>query len=77
MLTRIWRSQRGICPMCKGKTTKVIKWNPHYIKPKHLGGQYTFSNLVVLHPDCRRQVYSLNINITKLCYKSNDRIKEV
>ncbi|MBU0499010.1 MAG: HNH endonuclease [Gammaproteobacteria bacterium] len=37
---------------------KETGWNIHHILPKALGGADTFSNLVMLHPNCHRQIHS-------------------
>lgn len=68
MLPRLWKSQKGNCPVCGVKITAATKWHIHHIQPKHLGGQFTFDNLIMLHPDCHRQVHSQNIQVTKPCY---------
>ena len=68
LLTSLWKSQKGICPVCNSKITVSTKWNTHHITPKHLGGEYKSANLVMLHPDCHRQVHSLNIKVNKPCY---------
>ena len=67
-LTSLWKSQKGKCPVCDGKITLETKWHNHHIIPKHLGGEYTFKNLVMLHPDCHRKVHSLNLKVVKPCH---------
>ena len=67
LLRRIWKSQNGICPVCKTKITKETKWHTHHIEPKVFGGSDKFNNLVMLHPDCHRQVHSLNLKVVKPC----------
>jgi RNA-directed DNA polymerase len=49
--------QRGICPLCKQWIGKW--WNTHHVTFKASGGSEAMSNLVLLHPNCHRQLHSL------------------
>ena len=68
LLTKLWKSQNGICPICKEKITTQTKWHTHHLQPKHLGGKYIATNLIMLHPDCHRKVHSQRIEVVKPCY---------
>ena len=53
-LLRLWRQQGGKCPQCREPITTDSGWHVHHI----LGGSDKFSNLVLLHPNCHRQIHS-------------------
>jgi RNA-directed DNA polymerase len=57
-LLYLWRSQQGRCPHCRESITKGTGWNLHHILPKAQGGTGKLSNLLLLHPNCHRQVHS-------------------
>ena len=57
-LLRLWQQQAGKCPQCLEPITKDSGWHVHHILPKAQGGSNKFSNLMLLHPNCHRQVHS-------------------
>ncbi len=62
---RLWWSQDKECPMCKEKITEETGWNVHHIVSKAEGGKDISSNLVMLHPNCHRQLHSQKLKIAK------------
>ena len=52
-----WRQDKG-CPSCHGKITEETGWNIHHVIPKCEGGRDNISNLVMLHPNCHRQLHA-------------------
>jgi RNA-directed DNA polymerase len=62
---RLWWSQDKECPICNEKITEDTGWNIHHILPKSEGGKDILSNLVMLHPNCHRQVHSQKLIIAK------------
>jgi RNA-directed DNA polymerase len=56
-LTAIWRSQKGRCHVCSEPVTKETGWNLHHVVWKSLGGKDTRKNLLMLHPNCHRQLH--------------------
>jgi RNA-directed DNA polymerase len=58
-LRRLWWNQNGKCMYCGLDITEEAGWHVHHVIPKYLGGKDIFSNLVMLHPDCHRQIHSL------------------
>lgn len=57
-LLYLWYAQEGKCPNCGEGISKETGWNVHRALPKTRGGTDSISNLVLLHPNCRRQLYS-------------------
>jgi len=57
-LLHLWLTQDGKCPNCGEHITKETGWHLHHILPKAQGGTDAMSNLVILHPNCHRQVHS-------------------
>ena len=57
-LFRLWQQQAGRCPQCLEPITGDSRWNVHHILPKAQGGADKFSNLMLLHPNCHRQVHN-------------------
>lgn len=57
-LIYLWRRQSGKCPKCSEAITKSTGWDIHHVRPKAQGGDNTVSNLLLLHPNCHRQVHS-------------------
>ena len=64
-LLGIWKSQDGICPVCKQGMKTDSQWEMHHILEKSKGGEDNPSNLIMLHPNCHRQVHSQKIKVTK------------
>jgi RNA-directed DNA polymerase len=56
-LLRLWLSQDGQGPVCDRPITMDEAFDAHHIHPKQLGGTDRLSNLVLLHPNCHRQVH--------------------
>lgn len=65
MLLYLWKEQKGICPMCSQKITAITEWHCHHIIERVKGGSDKFSNLVMLHPNCHRQVHSQRLKVVK------------
>ena len=55
---RLWVAQDKRCPMCKQHITFETGWNIHHIIERHRGGSDEMGNLVLLHPNCHRQLHS-------------------
>ncbi|NQY87528.1 MAG: group II intron reverse transcriptase/maturase [Colwellia sp.] len=58
ILLMLWLRQQQCCPMCRHPITKATEWNIHHIVEKVKGGSDEMSNLVLLHPNCHRQLHS-------------------
>ena len=58
ILARIYRSQSGKCPICGELITEESGLNLHHLIPKVEGGESNVNNLMLLHPNCHRQVHS-------------------
>ncbi len=56
-LTKLWVRQDKRCPMCKQHITLETGWNVHHVIERHKGGGDQLGNLVLLHPNCHRQVH--------------------
>jgi RNA-directed DNA polymerase len=56
-LRYLWLDQEGNCPNCNQKITKDTGWNIHHILPKSEGGKDNLSNLVLVYPNCHKQVH--------------------
>lgn len=59
-LLALWRNQDGRCPVCHQRITKDTGWDCHHKVRKIDGGGDNLTNLVLLHPNCHRQVHSRN-----------------
>jgi RNA-directed DNA polymerase len=62
---RLWWSQDKECPICHEKITKEAGWHVHHILPKSEGGKDNLSNLVMVHPNCHRQIHSQKLPVVK------------
>ncbi len=65
-LCTIWENQNGLCSICKQKITLESKWETHHIQPRCEGGSDNISNLVMVHPNCHRQIHSQKLKVVKL-----------
>lgn len=73
-LRALWRSQKGICPICNQKITMDTGWANHHIMWKSKGGKNGNSNRVLLHKNCHRQVHNLKLEVRKpVPFKRNPR----
>lgn len=61
----LWQEQDGICPVCKQKIFDKTGWHKHHIIWRIHGGSNTKENLVLLHPNCHRQVHSHKWKVEK------------
>lgn len=64
-LLRLWNSQGGICPICHQPITRESGWNVHHIISKVNGGGDQLNNLVMVHPNCHRQIHVKDIKVVK------------
>ncbi len=64
-LIALWRGQEGKCPICNQKITKETGWHVHHIVYRVYGGTDNLSNLLLLHPNCHRQVHHQKLDVTK------------
>lgn len=62
-LGRLWHRQKGRCPVCLQQVTAETGWNAHHVVWKVLGGSDRIDNLVLLHPDCHRQIHSRRTSV--------------
>ncbi len=66
-LLKLWMEQEGLCPICRGKVDSGSGWDVHHIVEKTNGGTDVLSNLVMLHPNCHRQLHSLGTKMNTVC----------
>ena len=64
-LSRLWLDQQGACPVCSQPIDLQQGFNVHHIEPKMMGGSDRLENLVLLHPNCHRQVHSRKLKVVK------------
>lgn len=57
-LLMLWLRQQQRCAMCQHPITKTTGWNIHHIVERVKGGGDEMSNLVLLHPNCHRQLHA-------------------
>jgi hypothetical protein len=58
---KIWKSQKGQCPCCKHRIDESTKWHIHHALPRNNGGSDKINNLLLMHPECHRQIHSRSI----------------
>ena len=58
-LRRLWRKQNGLCPICQQRFLGETSIHVHHIVRRCEGGGDGLYNLVMLHPNCHRQIHSL------------------
>jgi RNA-directed DNA polymerase len=56
-LLNIWQRQKGKCPNCNQDINLETEWETHHIVPRSQGGEDITSNLVMLHPNCHKQLH--------------------
>ena len=64
-LLHLWQSQVGRCPLCAQKITRQTGWQTHHLRWRMNGGDDTSQNLVILHPNCHRQVHNRSLSVAK------------
>ncbi len=64
-LLALWKEQKGLCPICQQKITKLTGWHNHHLVWRVNGGKDTADNRVLLHPNCHRQVHSQRLEVVK------------
>lgn len=60
-LITIFRRQHSKCPMCNQPITEQSGWNIHHKLERLQGSVDSLDNLVMLYPDCHRQVHFWHI----------------
>lgn len=64
-LLYLWQEQKGVCPVCNQKITKLTGWHNHHIVWRVNGGSDKAENRLLLHPNCHRQVHSQKLEVAK------------
>jgi RNA-directed DNA polymerase len=54
----LWNRQGGICPHCGQRITKATGWHVHHVIYRVHGGTDKLGNLLMLHPNCHRQLHA-------------------
>lgn len=54
----LWVRQLGKCPKCDQRISQETGWNIHHIVERYKGGSDSLDNLVLLHPNCHRQLHN-------------------
>lgn len=55
---QLWIRQFKRCPMCNQHITFETGWDTHHVHERHRGGSNKLENLVLLHPNCHRQLHA-------------------
>jgi len=62
----LWKEQSGRCPVCLQLITEQTGWHKHHLVWKVHGGEDNCSNLILLHPNCHRQVHCQKLHYRTL-----------
>ena len=57
--------QQGKCLVCKQTMKTEEGWHIHHLVKKAHGGTDLLDNIVLLHPNCHRQVHSKGLVVEK------------
>jgi RNA-directed DNA polymerase len=61
----LWQEQNGKCLVCGQALTLTDGWQIHHLRWRVFGGTDLIDNLVLLHPNCHRQVHSEGLVVEK------------
>ena len=61
-LQKIAKKQKFVCLVCGESLINGEEIHKHHIKPRHLGGKDTYSNLRLVHLFCHQQIHSKTQN---------------
>jgi RNA-directed DNA polymerase len=61
----LWNEQRGLCPVCNTKITRITGWRLHHCVPRVMGGSRSVENRVLLHPECHNRVHDQRTAVSK------------
>ena len=61
----LWLEQNGKCLICAQPLTLAEGWHVHHLLRRAYGGDDGIDNLVLLHPNCHRQVHSEGLVVEK------------
>jgi RNA-directed DNA polymerase len=61
----LWYEQRGLCPLCNTKITRITGWRLHYCVSRTMGGSAGATNRVLLHPECHDRVHRQRLSVSK------------
>jgi RNA-directed DNA polymerase len=62
----LWYLQRGLCPVCNMKITRITGWRLHHHISRVKGGSTSADNRVLLHPECHDRVHSQSLSVPQL-----------
>ncbi|TGO02043.1 hypothetical protein PN36_31375 [Candidatus Thiomargarita nelsonii] len=57
---KMLKRQDGICPVCRCRFTNIDLPEAHHIHPRHLGGEDSYKNLVLVHLHCHDKIHREN-----------------
>ena len=60
----LWKFQRGLCPVCSLRITRITGWRLHHRVPRVMGGSTSAENRVLLHPECHDRVHRQGISVS-------------
>jgi RNA-directed DNA polymerase len=61
----LWYEQRGCCPVCNERITRITGWRLHHCVSRVLGGSTNATNRVLLHPECHDRVHRQRLHVSK------------
>jgi len=64
-LLHLWKEQRGLCPLCNQKITRLTGWHNHHIVWRSKGGSNAADNRMLLHPTCHTRLHSQRLSVAK------------
>jgi RNA-directed DNA polymerase len=59
----LWYLQRGLCPVCNMKITRLTGWRLHHRISRVKGGSTSADNRVLLHPECHDRVHRQSLSV--------------
>jgi len=61
----LWKFQRGLCPVCSIRITRITGWRLHHRVPRVKGGSTSAENRVLLHPECHDRVHRQGLFVSQ------------
>ena len=63
-IVRLFARQKGKCPVCSEMIADNSDVHVHFIKSLLGGGNETYDNMLLLHPNCHRQIHSRKSSVS-------------